>query len=287
MKVEAKVTKSVPARPFLKWVGGKGRLVPQLAQYFPEKYDEYYEPFVGGGAVYFSLNSKISHINDLNKVLIGLYKIIRDEPDSLIAELTILQSEYLNCKSLDKKKEYFLKKRNLFNSIETVTLEKTALLIFLNKTCFNGMYRENSKGEFNIPFGKHETPTICDVSNILNVSKTLRHTSITSKSYEKAVAKAKVGDFVYFDPPYHPINATSSFTSYHADGFNEEDQKKLCELFGELAKRGCKVMLSNSDTPLINEIYKKYNIHKIYAARNINANGEKRGKITEVVITNY
>ncbi len=275
------------ARPFLKWVGGKARVIPELSKYYPRSYDRYFEPFVGGGAVYFSIHPEVAHINDLNLVLISAYKHIKKDVELLIGALSKIETEYHSLKSFDDKKLYYLKKRSDFNSLQNDSFEKTALLIFLNKTCFNGMYRENSKGEFNVPFGKHDKPKICDADNLRNVMAYLKRTTITHSSYEKAVRGAKIGDFVYFDPPYHPLTLTSSFTSYQAGGFTPEDQKKLSDEFKRLSKIGCKVMLSNSDTPLIHELYKEFNIHKIYAARSINATGSKRGKILEVIITNY
>jgi DNA adenine methylase len=276
-----------PAKPFLKWVGGKGRLIPELSKYYPESFKIFYEPFVGGGAMFFSINPKAAHINDMNTVLIYAYKHIRDDAEKLIVELDALQTFYRGLPDLEKKKELFLEKRAVFNELTAEELEKTVLLIFLNKTCFNGMYRENSKGGFNVPFGKQEKPTICDEANLRNVSKALKKTKITSLSYEHAIVDAAKDDFVYFDPPYHPLNTTSSFTSYQAGGFGADDQEKLRDTFKVLSDRGCKVMLSNSDAPLINELYKDFNIYKIYAARSINATGSKRGKILEVLVTNY
>lgn len=283
----SKAVISIQPRPFLKWVGGKARLIPQLEVHYPESYNKYYEPFVGGGAMFFSVNPTVGHINDMNSVLISAYQHIRDDVDKLIAHLATIQDYYLLLPDIDAKKEFYLEKRAEFNSLENTSFEKTVLLIFLNKTCFNGMYRENSKGGFNVPFGKQATPTICDAINLKNISLALQKTTITCSSYEHAIEGAGEGDFVYLDPPYHPLNATSSFTSYQADGFTAEDQEKLRDKFAELAKRGCKVMLSNSDSPLINELYKDFNIHKVYAARSINATGTGRGKITEVLVTSY
>lgn len=275
------------ARPFVKWVGGKGRLVAELAKYYPTEYNDYYEPFAGGGAVFFSLNPKKAHINDLNEVLISLYNFIKKDVDRVIVTLRMLQDEYYSLSTLDEKKELYLKKRSEFNELANGSFEKAVLLIFLNKTCFNGMYRENSKGGFNVPFGKHEKPTICDEDNLRAVAEVLKHVTITHSSYEVLTSKAKPGDFIYFDPPYHPLNTTSSFTSYQAGGFSAEDQQKLRDELKRLSDLGCKVMLSNSDAPLINELYKDFNIHKIYAARAINSKGDGRGKILEVLVTNY
>lgn len=275
------------ARPFVKWVGGKGRLVSELTKYLPETYGDYYEPFVGGGAVFFSLNPKRAYINDLNLVLITLYTFIKKDVQRVILSLEKLESEYHSLLSLEDKKALFLQKRAEFNELANDSFEKSILLIFLNKTCFNGMYRENSKGHFNVPFGKHDNPTICDKINLIATSNSLKHVTITHSSYEVLTAKAKTGDFIYFDPPYHPLNTTSSFTSYQAGGFSAEDQEKLRDEFKRLSDIGCKVMLSNSNSALINKLYEDFNIHKIYAARAINSKGDGRGKILEVLVTNY
>lgn len=282
-----KIQSDTKARPFVKWVGGKAKLAPQLLEHFPDEYNEYYEPFAGGGALFFAVTPKNAHISDLNAVLVLTYKRIQNEVESLIDELRELEAQYKSLESLEDKKELYLNKRADYNSLENTSPKKSSLLIFLNKTCFNGMYRENSKGGFNVPFGKHPNPTICDEINLRDVSAALKDASITLAPYQDAIKKAKAGDFIYFDPPYHPLNPTSSFTSYHADGFSAKDQEELRDTFRILSERGCKVMLSNSDSELINELYKEFNIHKIYAARSINANGAGRGKIKEVLVTNY
>lgn len=274
-------------RPFVKWVGGKGRLMPQLAKYFPEKYASYYEPFVGGGAVFFSVNPKVGYINDANGVLMHAYRHIRDNLDKVIIELEVVQKTYWALPDLETKKRFYLQMRTEFNSTDVAELHKTTLLVLLNKTCFNGMYRENSKGMFNVPFGQHSKPTICDIANLADVSKVLQKAIISCVPYEFALTSAKAGDFVYMDPPYHPLNATSSFTSYQAAGFGSKDQEKLRDMYKALSLRGCKVMLSNSETPFIKELYKDFNIHGIFASRSINAIGSKRGKIAEIVVTNY
>lgn len=286
-KDNKKIIKAKAARPFVKWVGGKGRLVPELAKHFPEQFNDYYEPFAGGGAVFFALNPLTAHLNDLNLVLITLYKIIKKDVHGLIGALKTLEELYRALPSLEDKKALYIEKRAEFNDLSNDSFEKAVLLIFLNKTCFNGMYRENSKGGFNVPFGKHDKPTICDEQNLIAVSESLKHVTITHSSYEVLTSKAKPGDFIYFDPPYHPLNTTSSFTSYQAGGFSSDDQTKLRDEFKRLSDLGCKVMLSNSDAPLINDLYKDFKIHKIYAARAINSKGDGRGKILEVLVTNY
>ncbi|MFA5025756.1 MAG: DNA adenine methylase [Candidatus Shapirobacteria bacterium] len=278
------------AKPFLKWVGGKTKLVPELVEMFPKKFNNYYEPFVGGGALFYEViqkyEVKTSSINDINKKLITAYIQIKENPQKLISELKNIEKEYKKL-SLEKQRDYFISTRRKYNERKIDDTTTAAYLIFLNKTCFNGMYRENSKGEYNIPFGDQKNPTICDKENILAVSKCLKNTEITNLSFEDSVKECKKGDLIYFDPPYYPINATSNFTGYSKNSFGEAEQKKLKDVFTDLVKRGCSVMLSNSHTPFIEKLYKEFHINYRYAARSINSNGEKRGKIQEVVVTNY
>lgn len=278
---------SVSTRPFIKWVGGKGRVISQLEKYLPLEYGSYFEPFVGGGAVYFDIEAPTATINDINISLVGAYINIRDHVDFLIKELAVLQQRYYSLDE-DKQKQMFYEIRDQYNDIrDKSSLTKSALLIFLNKTCFNGMYRENRSGKFNVPFGKHQKPMVCDENNLRNVSRRLKNTAILSGTYNEAVKEAKAGDFVYLDPPYHPINPTSSFTSYSKTDFLEKDQVELKELMDELTMRNCKVMLSNSDTPYIQNLYKDYRKEYVRVARSINANGNGRGKISEIVVLNY
>jgi DNA adenine methylase len=274
------------ARPFLKWAGGKGRLLPQLSQFYPEKFNNYYEPFFGGGAVFFSLShTGKSHINDINDTLMDAYAHVRDNIDALITILKKIEAQYKKLNEADRK-EYYLKKRTHFNTLKS-GVENTAILIFLNKTCFNGLYRENRKGEFNVPFGRYANPTICDEQNLRQASKLLRECTITCGSYISALSSAKKGDFVYLDPPYFPLSKTSSFTDYHEDGFTADDQRELRDLFVDLDNRGCYVMLSNSAAPYIKELYGNYRQESVFANRNINAHAAGRGKIAEIVALNY
>lgn len=281
----AKIINEKP-KPFIKWVGGKRQLLNQfksLGLYppinFNPKVNSYFEPFVGGGAVFFDLLPENAILSDLNNGLVTTYNVIKNDVDSLIQDL----------KKHKYEKEYFLKVRSLKTEILS-NIEVASRFIFLNRTCFNGLYRVNSKGEFNVPFGKYKNPLICDEVNLKRVSKSLKNVKIINQDYKKVSNDAKKGDFIYFDPPYYPINATSSFTSYTKENFIEKEQMELRDLFKNLSDRGCFVMLSNSDTPFINSIYQEIGVAKInsiQAGRSINSNSNKRGKISEVVITNY
>lgn len=276
--------KTLP-RPFVKWVGGKRQLLSQFRGLglYPSEFNDadcrYFEPFVGGGAVFFDLQPKKATISDLNSELITTYLVIRDNVEPLIESL----KEHIY------DKDYFLKMRAM-NPAEMSELDVASRFIYLNRTCFNGMYRVNSKGQFNVPFGRYKNPIICDEDNLRAVSKTLKDVEILNADYKDAVSKAKTGDFVYFDPPYYPVSPTSSFTSYTKDGFAEKEQTELRDTFAELSNRGCYVMLSNSDTTFIRNIYsglKNVTITTVNAGRSINSKAAGRGKITELVITNY
>jgi DNA adenine methylase len=269
-------------KPFIKWAGGKRQLISKLLRYAPIEFDEYYEPFLGGGALFFKLSSlgkiKHAHLNDSSKVLIDAYKTIKEKPKDLIAELK--SGKYKN----DKKTFYEIRKEQPADLVKA-----TARFIYLNKTAFNGLYRVNSKGEFNVPFGNYKNPKILDEQNILAVSKALQRDDLGSVDFEKAVESAKEGDFVYFDPPYQPLSKTSSFTSYTKENFGLKDQERLAKTFRELHDNGCLVMLSNSYSQPILELYKDFrkNIQPVLATRMINCKAEGRGKIKEVIITSY
>lgn len=273
-------------KPFVKWVGGKRQLLKQfllLNLYPPNDFDPknntYFEPFVGGGAVFFDLLPKKAVLSDLNKELIVTYNVIKNNVEELIK----------NLKKYKHSKEYFLKIRK--QNIEDLNdLEIASRFIYLNHTCFNGLYRVNSKGEFNVPFGKYKNPLICDEVNLRRVSKSLKNIKIKHQDFKEVLKSAEKGDFIYFDPPYYPINKTSSFTSYTKEGFLEKEQTELRDLVIKLHKRGCYIMLSNSDTPFINKIYsgiKGIYINKVKAKRSVNSKSSGRGKIYEVLITNY
>lgn len=274
------------AKPFLKWVGGKGQLLEQFENLLPKQYNSYFEPFIGGGAVFFSKAPKKAHINDINKTLIQTYTHIKEDVEKIIKSLKDLEKEFIS-KDQIQRKEFYYSLREKYNSLPAEDFNKALYFLFFNKTAFNGVYRENSKGGFNVPMGSYTNPKIVDEENIRSVSETLKNTKITSGSFVEAVKDAKAGDFVYFDPPYHPLSETSSFTSYSKDSFTKEDQIKLRDLFVELDKRGVYVMLSNSSAPFIKEIYSNYKQIPVYATRMINSKSDGRGKISEVVIVNY
>jgi DNA adenine methylase len=275
-------------KPFVKWVGGKRQLLNQFKElnlYPPQNFNPnintYFEPFVGGGAVFFDLLPQKAVLSDLNKELVITYNVIKNNIDELVSSL----------KKHKYEKEYFLKLREK-NIDKLSDLEIASRFIFLNRTCFNGMYRVNSKGQFNVPFGKYTNPTICDEDNLRKVSEALQEVDITAGDYKNVLDRAKKGDFIYFDPPYYPVSKTASFTSYTKEDFLDKEQIELRDTFLALHKRGCFVMLSNSDTPFINKIYKEIktegiNINKVQAGRAINSKGTKRGKVNEVLITNY
>ncbi|MBP6060631.1 MAG: DNA adenine methylase [Candidatus Pacebacteria bacterium] len=274
------------AKPFVKWVGGKRQLLVQFRRfnlYPPEKFNpnenKYFEPFVGGGAVFFDLLPKNAVLSDLNSDLVTTYNVIKNNVNGLIKSL----------KKHKYEKNYFLKIRAVDPS-KLSNLEIASRFIYLNRTCFNGMYRVNSSGKFNVPFGKYSNPLICDEVNLRRVSKALKGVTIKHQDYKKVLKEAKKGDFVYFDPPYFPVSKTASFTAYTNDAFLEKEQIELRDTFVKLHKRGCFVMLSNSDTTFINKIYSEVQgarITKVQAGRAINSNSSKRGKITEVLVTNY
>ena len=273
-------------KPFVKWVGGKRQLLRQfreLGLYPPEDFNPmtntYYEPFVGGGAVFFDLLPKNAELSDLNNELVTTYNVIKNNVDGLIQSL---QKHIYD-------KEYYLEVRA--KKIDDLSdVEVASRFIFLNRTGFNGLYRVNKSGQFNVPFGRYNNPVICDEDNLRRVSDALQDVTITHHDYKNVLKTAKSGDFIYLDPPYYPINATSSFTSYTAEGFLEKEQTELRDTFVKLHKKGCFVMLSNSDTPFINDLYSGLDgitINKITAGRAINSKASGRGKITEVLVTNY
>jgi DNA adenine methylase len=268
------------AKPFVKWAGGKTQLLTKISNYFPSRvnYNKFIEPFVGGGAVFFYLQPDKAVINDLNKELMDTYREIKKNVDELIEWLENFQDQH--------SKNFYYEIRDRYNNENIERTEKAAIFIYLNKTCYNGLYRVNKSGKFNVPTGNKNKFTFNE-ENLRNISNLLKKTSIKDGTFEKIVNYAEKNDFVYLDPPYFPLSKTSNFTSYTSDSFLEEEQIKLAEVFKELDKKGCKIVLSNSNVKFIRNLYKDYNIHKVYARRMINCISEKRGEITELVITNF
>ena len=275
----------IKGKPFVKWAGGKRQIIDKLKKYVPDEFDTYYEPFIGGGALLFELSPKKAVINDSNEELMNVYECLCDEEKfkKMCGVLNHYETEhseafYYDIRNKDRNK-------NSYNRLSCYT--KAARTIYLNKACFNGLYRVNSKNEFNVPFGKKLKVNTYDGGNLITVSNylTMNDIKILCVDFEDAVKSTKKGDFVYFDPPYD--SDTSTFNSYTEDGFGKEEQRRLAKVFKELDAKGVYVMLSNHNTSLVNELYKDYHMHLIEAKRSINANGKKRGKVEEVIITNY
>jgi DNA adenine methylase len=278
-------------RPFLKWAGGKRQLLPVLRKYIPKSYKTYFEPFIGAGALLFDLQPKRAIINDTNEKLINCYQVIKDSPKELL-EIT---REHQNNNS----KDYYYKLRELdrelyksiFDNLSNV--EKAARIIYLNKTCFNGLFRVNSQGQFNVPYGDNKNPVIAEERIIMAISEYLNENKvqILNQDFAKAVSSAKSGDFIYFDPPYDPVSDSSSFTGYDLNGFDREEQMRLKKLCDNLVSKGCQVLISNSSTDFIRSLYgdeSYYKVDEVKASRHINSVGTSRGKINELLIfSNY
>jgi len=308
----AKQTKLVPAaRPFLKWAGGKTQLLNEFSKRLPGdlkkgKITRYVEPFIGGGAFFFYLNQRFSfeqcYICDVNDELILSYRVIKRATKKLMAELEALETDYLS-KNDEERESYFYEVRDAFNKklpeinfgkFSSEWVERTAQIIFLNRTCYNGLFRVNRKGEFNVPFGRYKNPEILNEDNLKDVATLLKTTQILLGDFTQCRKFVDNHTFVYFDPPYRPLNETSSFTSYSKGGFYDEDQIRLFEFFKELDEKGVKVMLSNSDPKnenpddsFFDDLFSDYYIERVPAKRMINCNGARRGDISELIITNY
>ena len=288
------------AKPFLKWAGGKTQLISEIEKNLPDLViDTYVEPFVGSGAVLFWVLGEFSKlekavVNDINEDLINTYKTIQSTPKELTSILEILQNEYHSLENEeDKKKEYYYKKRELFNNRKQNKTEHSALFIFLNRTCFNGLYRVNRKNEFNVPMGSYKKPTICDKLNILAVSEALQKVELLCGDFEQTVNYTSSNTLFYFDPPYKPLSETSSFNSYAKDEFNDEEQIRLKNFCDKLDSLGHSWILSNSDVKgknpndnFFDNLYSDFTIKRVDAKRSINANPKKRGFLTELLITN-
>lgn len=292
------------AKPFVKWVGGKGQLIEQLEALLPADFAErenmtYIEPFVGGGAMLFYMlqtypNIKEAVINDINPDLTTCYRTVRDNPSELIASLSALQSEYHALATEEARKDFFLAQRNRFNTKPLNEIDNATLFIFLNRTCFNGLYRVNKAGKFNVPFGKYAAPTICDAATIHADSRLLQKVDIMTGDFEQTFAKIKGNTFFYFDPPYRPLSHTSNFNDYAKEGFNDSAQIRLKNFCDRLDKMGVNFMLSNSDClakdktdRFFDDLFINYQINRVWASRNVNAVASKRGKLTEIVVENY
>ncbi|MBD3184168.1 Dam family site-specific DNA-(adenine-N6)-methyltransferase [Candidatus Poribacteria bacterium] len=273
------------AKPFLKWAGGKQKLLDEYDKYFPTHFNHYFEPFVGGGAVFFHLwnigkFSKEVFLFDSNKELINTYRVVRDKIEELITAISVHKKKH--------NKDYYYKIRSLDRkNIYLNNVERAARTIYLNKTCYNGLYRVNSKGQFNVPMGSYKNPSILYEEVLRTASKALQIAHIECMDFREIVDYTKEDDFIYFDPPYKPVSKTSSFTSYTSDKFNDKDQKALAYIFNELTRKKCLCMLSNSYSPLILELYKDFRIEIVRTNRSINSNPDGRGDIKEVVVLNY
>ncbi|BAZ91256.1 adenine-specific DNA methylase [Raphidiopsis curvata NIES-932] len=293
-------------KPFLKWVGGKTQLINELDKlisYHISKYNTYtyIEPFVGGGAVLFYILSNFPQINniiinDINSNLISTYKLIKEDYRKLVLVLAEIEKTYYNLTSLENKQQFYLAKRDEFNQedSEFSPVNKTALMLFLNKTCFNGLYRVNKKGKFNVPFGKYKEPKICNVDNIVSVHYHLQNVKIFQGDFTETIRYAQQPTLFYLDPPYKPINDTSAFTSYSLENFNDQDQLRLKNFCDQIHVNGHYFILSNSDVKNFNhentffdDLYQGYNIKRVKARRNINSKGDCRGELFELLISNF
>ncbi|MFW6051514.1 MAG: DNA adenine methylase [Myxococcota bacterium] len=266
----------------MKWVGGKGRILPQLLPLLPPGAElmRHVEPFVGGGAMFFARRPERALLSDVNPDLVATYETVRDRVEAVIEALVPL--------ARDHSKEHYYRARDRYNRNRGLThAERAALFIYLNKTCFNGLYRVNRKGEFNVPAGRYKNPRVLDEDMLRSASAALQHADIRCQGFEELLEAARPGDFIYFDPPYAPLSPTANFTGYASGGFDRDDQRRLHEVFRELDRRGCRMMLSNSDVPFVRYLYRAWRIDVVAAPRAVSCNGRGRGKVTEVVVRNY
>ena len=297
---------SEKVRPFVKWAGGKGSLIPQLNNFYPYELrngiiETYIEPFVGGGAVLIDILQKYdveqAYAFDINMDLINCYNVIKNNVEELITNLKQMETEYLQLEQ-EERKNYFYNKRDEYNNYRLEeneqNVQRAAQFIYLNRTCFNGLYRVNKEGKFNVPMGNYKNPTICDEENLRNLSDLIQNVQFQYGDYRRSMEYVTENTFVYFYPPYRPLNVTSGFTSYTKEDFNDDNQRELATFYRELNDRNAKLMLSNSNPKNTNQedtffdnIYQGFNIDEIYASRMINANSNGRGKISEILVTNY
>lgn len=275
------IDREVPApraQPVLKWAGGKRQMLDRYKEFFPTRFNVYHEPFLGGGAVFFHLAPPVAILSDSNHDLMNMYQVIRNDVDRLIEDLSLHRNDrdyYYQIRAMDVRK--------------LSDVQRASRLIYLNKTCYNGLYRVNRKGEFNVPFGKYRKPRILDVKLLLAVSSVLQRAVLLEGDFEMVLENARPGDFVYFDPPYVPLTRTSNFTDFTDRSFTLRDQERLAETFHRLARKGCLVMLSNSDTPFVRELYSRYGggIIPLTANRHINSRGDKRGPVGELIVCSW
>ena len=302
-RIKCEDEKSVAVKPFVKWVGGKSQLIGELEKILSESegrtLTKYCEPMVGGGALLFDILSKYDfeevYVSDINSELINTYNVIKENVDELIAKLREMQLIYLPMDE-NGRKLYYYSVRDKFNVVELSSdtkVEKAAYFIFLNRTCFNGLYRVNRRGQFNVPMGAYKNPTICDEENLSNINRVLQNVNIVCGDYALSKNFIDKNTFVYFDPPYRPISETSAFTSYNSDAFDDGEQIRLSKFIDEINVTGAKIVLSNSDPKNVNpkdnffdELYKNYDIIRVSASRNINSKADNRGKINELLICN-
>ncbi|MGH7271069.1 MAG: DNA adenine methylase [Polyangiaceae bacterium] len=267
--------RAVP-RPFLKWAGGKGQLLDQIRPLLPESFARYFEPFVGGAALFFALKPARAALADVNAELVHCYRAIQKDVEAVVRALRRHRYD----------RDHYYRVR----AVEPASLDparRAARTIFLNKAGFNGLYRVNQSGTFNVPFGRYEDPTLCDAVNLRACALALQGAEIRVRDFEEVTSAARAGDFVYFDPPYVPLSKTAAFTSYSALGFGAGDQERLAKTFRALAQRGVQVMLSNSDTPAVRDLYRGFRIDEVLAARSINSRGAGRGKVGEVIVRSF
>jgi len=264
------------ARPFLKWAGGKGQLLGELRSQIPASYGRYFEPFLGGGALFFDVLPKKGVLSDVNAEIVGCYIAVRDRVEDLIRALKAHRYDA---------RHYYAVRDTDPNTL--LPVERAARTIFLNKTGFNGLYRVNRSGKFNVPFGRYAKPLICDENNLRACSVALSHTEISVCDFEKTAGRARPGDFVYFDPPYAPVSRTATFTAYAPGGFGAEAQERLSRVFRRLADRKVYVLLSNSDVPAIRNLYASYRTRVVKASRTINSNASRRGLVSEVLVSSF
>jgi DNA adenine methylase len=268
--------------PILKWVGGKSRILAQLTPLLPRGVElmRHVEPFVGGGAMFFARRPERALLADVNPQLCATYEAVRDDVDTVIGHLGELSKNH-------GPERYYHVRHRYNHAARLSAAERAAMFVYLNKTCFNGLHRVNRRGEFNVPAGRYQNPRILDEALLHAASRQLRSAELRCESFETLLKHAKPGDFVYFDPPYEPVSSTANFTAYSQNGFSREDQAKLRDVYAELDRRRCKLMLSNSDVPFIRELYKKFRIDLVAAPRAINCDATRRGLVSEVVVRNY